>query len=79
MNLAQATAQRTKELLFKNNMTQYRLIKESCLDKTTQSLFKNKTKDIKLSTIFAIASVFNMSLSEFFNVAYFDNNEIDQL
>ena len=46
MTLAEAVATRTKELLKKYNISQYRLIKETCLDKTTiQCLLKNKTKD----------------------------------
>ena len=55
MNLAEAVAKRTNELLVKANKSQYRLIKDTCLDKTTiQSLFKGKTKDIKLSTVFSV-------------------------
>ena len=78
MNLAQAVAKRTSELLKNNNISQYRLIKETCLDKTTiQSIMKGKTKDIKLSTIFLIADVFNMSISEFTNVDYFKKINIE--
>lgn len=56
----------------------YRLIKETCLDKTTiQSIMKGKTKDVKLSTIFLIADVFNMTLSEFINVDYFNKINIE--
>ena len=78
MNLAQAVAKRTSELLKENNISQYRLIKETCLDKTTiQSIMKGKTKDVKLSTIFLIADVFNMTLSEFINVDYFNKINIE--
>lgn len=78
MNLAQAVAKRTSELLKEHNMSQYRLIKETCLDKTTiQSIMKGKTKDIKLSTISLIADVFNMTISEFTNVEYFNKINIE--
>lgn len=78
MNLAEAVAKRTNELLVKSNKSQYRLIKDTCLDKTTiQSLFKGKTKDIKLSTVFLIADAFGMSLSEFMNTSYFSKNTIE--
>lgn len=78
MTLAQAVAKRTIELLKEFNMSQYRLIKETCLDKTTiQSIMKGKTKDIRLSTIFLIADAFDMTISEFTNVHYFNNINIE--
>ena len=44
MSLAEAVAKRTIDLLIKTGKSQYRLIKETCLDKTTiQALLKNKT------------------------------------
>ncbi|MBQ8444509.1 MAG: helix-turn-helix transcriptional regulator [Clostridia bacterium] len=80
MTLAEASAKRIKELLFQQKMTQYRLIKESCLDKSTiQALFKGKTKDINLSTIFVIANVFNLTLTEFFDAPYFNKEDIDYI
>ena len=77
MNLAQAVAKRTKELLFEEDKSQYRLIKETCLDKTTiQTILKGKTKDIRLSTVYLIAQSFKMTLSEFLNSPYFDDIDI---
>ncbi len=78
MTLTQAVAKRTSKLLKDHNMSQYRLIKETCLDKTTiQSIMKGKTKDVKLSTIFLIADAFNMTISEFVNVDYFAKINIE--
>lgn len=78
MTLAEAVAKRTTELLKSNNMSQYRLGKITCLEKTTlQAIMKGKTKDIKLSTVFLIADAFNMSISEFTNVSYFSKTEIE--
>lgn len=77
MTITEATKKRTNELLIKNNISQYRLIKETCLDKTTiQAIFKNKTKDVRMSTIFLIASAFNMTISEFTNCDYFKDIEL---
>ncbi len=77
MNLAQATAYRTRDLLKKFNKTQYRLIKETLINKSTiYSLFKGTKQDIRLSTIYLIAQFFGMTLSEFFDCDYFKNIDI---
>ena len=78
MTLAEAVSKRTKELMFKNGVTQYQLIKQTCLDKTTiQAMFKNKTKDVRLSTVFLIADVFGMTISEFTDVPYFTKQNVE--
>lgn len=72
MNFAEAVAKRTQELLLSTGKSQYKLIKETNLDKSTiQTLFRGKTKDIKMSTVFLIADAFGMTLIEFLNVPYF--------
>ena len=78
MTYTEAVAKRTKDLLFKNNKSQYRLIKDTCLSKTTiRKIFKNETKDVNLSTIRLIADFFNMSLSEFFTDEVFKTENLD--
>lgn len=78
MKLIEAVALRTLDLLKQHQKTQYRLIKETCLDKKTiQAILKIKTKDINLSTVHLIAESFGLSLSEFFNCEYFNNIDID--
>lgn len=78
MKFGEAVAKRTSELLIKHNKTQYRLVKETCLDKNTiQNIMKGKTSDIKLSTCFLIADFFNMSLSQFLDTPYFDRDNIE--
>ncbi len=78
MNLAEAVAKRTLELLAKTGKSQYRLIKDTCLDKTTiQTLLKKKTKDIRLSTVFLIADAFNMSLTEFLDADFFKKENVE--
>ena len=77
MTFSEAVAKRTKELLFDRKISQYRLIKETCLEKSTiQYIFKNKTKDIRMSTLYLIAKFFNMTISEFTNVSYFNDFDI---
>lgn len=78
MTLADAVAKRTTDLLKLNNMSQYRLGKITCLEKSTiQAIMKGKTKDIKLSTVFLIADAFNMTISEFTNTEYFSKTNIE--
>lgn len=78
MNLGDATGKRIKELLFENNMTQYKLQKITCLnEKTLRDLINGKTKDVKLSTIFLIANAFEMSISEFVSSPLFDQENIE--
>lgn len=73
MKLAEAVGKRTKELLFEKKITQYRLVKITCLnEKTVSDIIKGKTNDIKFSTIYLIASAFNMSLQEFLDSPLFD-------
>lgn len=77
MNLAQAVALRTQELLKQHNKTQYKLIKDTLLHKTTiYSLFKDKKEDVKLSTVYLIAEFFGMTLAEFFDCSYFKDIDL---
>ena len=76
--LTQAVAKRAEELLKKNNLSKYKLGKDTCLDKTTlQAIFKHKTKDIRLSTVLLIANFFNMTISEFLVGTDFDFENIE--
>ena len=78
MKLAQAVGMRTKELLFKKNMTQYRLTKITCLnEKTISDLLGGKTTDVKFSTIYLIVGALSITLVEFFNSPLFDNLQIE--
>lgn len=78
MNLAIATGKRTKELLFQKSMSQYRLQKITCLnEKTITDLIKGRTSDVKLSTVYVIASAFGMTLSEFTASPIFNSENIE--
>ena len=77
MKLVEAVGLRTAELIKENNKSQYRMIKDTCLSKNAVlCIIKNKSKDVKLSTIYLIADFFGMSLAEFFDCDYFKNIDI---
>jgi len=77
--LNKAFAKRIAGLLIKNNMSKYRLEKESGLTHSAlRHIFNKKdNKDIKLSSVAKGASVFGMSLSDFLDDKIFDLAEID--
>ena len=77
MELVEAVGTRIADLLKAQNKSQYRLIKETYLSKNAVlSIMRNRSKDVKLSTICLIADFFSMSLSEFFDCDYFKNIDI---
>lgn len=80
MNISEAVAQRVRELLKANNLTQYKLEQKSCIPhETLKSIMKSKTKGVNLKTIVAIADGFGMSVSDFLNSPLFtyDNLNMD--
>ena len=78
MKLANAVGKRIKEILFKNNYTQYKLAKTTCLNfKTLSALINEKTTDVKLSTIYLCAQALNISLQDFFASPLFDAENIE--
>lgn len=77
MNLSKAVAMRATNILLEKDMSQYRLLKNSGLTQSTwQNIIKEKSQDIKLSTILAIATGLNMTLKEFFDDPLFDTQEL---
>ena len=78
MKLAEAVGIRTKELLFEKNITQYRLTKITCLnEKTISDILHARTSDIKFSTIYLIASAFNITIQEFLDSTIFDMSKLE--
>jgi len=78
MTLNKAVARRISDLLAKHNMTQYRLVVDSGLTHSAMRYIMNDTKkDVRLSTIAKIISVFNMTLEEFFNDKVFNMENIE--
>lgn len=79
MTFVKAVAKRLNDLIISNNMSQYRFVKNSGMEKTTfQNIIKEKTSDIKLSTIHIIASTFNITLKEFFDDKVFDHFDFEE-
>ena len=78
MILAHAIGKRTQELLFKKNMTQYKLVKITCLNpKTVSDLIKCKTSNVNITTVYLIANALGMTISEFTNSPLFSEENID--
>ena len=68
MTLNKAFALRISDLLIKNNMSKYKLEKESGLTHSAiRYIFNEVNKDVRFSTICKVVSAFNMTLEEFFN------------
>jgi len=78
MTLNNAVAIRISGLLEKHKITQYRLVVDSGLTHSAMRyIMSNAKKDVRLSTIAKIATVFKMSLDEFFNDKVFNLESID--
>lgn len=78
MTLNKAFAMRVSSLLIKNNVSRYRLEKETCLTHSAlRYIFNEVNKDVKFSTIVKVASFFNMTLSEFFDDAIFNYENLE--
>ena len=78
MTLNKAFALRVSDLLVKNNMSKYKLEKDSGLTHSAlRYIFNEVNKDVKFSTICKVASAFNMTLEEFFNDDLFNLENLD--
>ncbi len=68
MTLNKAISLRLSELLSERDMSIYKLIVSSGLDRDNlYRLVKGKNTDVKLSTISAICNTLNISIIDFFN------------
>lgn len=78
MRLLEAVGLRTKELLTEKKMSQYKLIKIAKFnEKTIPEIIKGKTTDIKISSVYRIATAIGVSLTEFFDSPLFKESNID--
>ncbi len=78
MTLNKAFALRISDLLIKNNMSKYKLEKESGLTHSAiRYIFNEVNKDVRFSTICKVVSAFNMTLEEFFNDDLFKLENLD--
>ena len=78
MTLSKAFAMRVGDLLVQNNISKYRLEKETGLTHSTlRHIFNGNNKDVVLSSVAKVASFFKLTLGEFFNDKVFDLTEID--
>lgn len=78
MRLLEAVGLRTKELLEEKKMSQYKLIKIAKFnEKTIPEIIKGKTTDIKVTSVYRIATAIGISLTEFFNSPLFKESNIE--
>lgn len=78
MKVGEAVAKRIKELLIEKDMTQYRLEQKSgILHGSMACIMNGRNKTVTLSTIYMLASGFDMSIIEFLNNEIFLSNEIE--
>lgn len=76
ITLSEAVSLRIRELLKENKMTQYKLSMRSGVPQTTISaLVRNLHERPYITVIYDVAQGFNMTLSEFFNYALFNDVE----
>ena len=76
--LNKAFAERLSGLLIKHGMSKYRFERESGLTHSTlRHIFNGNTKDVMLSSVAKVASVFKMTLTEFFDDKAFNLIDID--
>ena len=69
---------RISNLLIKNNMSKYRLEKESGLTHSAlRYIFNEINNDVKFSTICKVVGAFNMTLEEFFDDDLFKLKNLD--
>ena len=74
MKLTKAIALRVKELLDKNNYSQYELFKRGGVPRSTvNNVVNNNKKRVSTETVYQICSTLSMSLKEFFDSPLFDD------
>ncbi len=78
MNLNKAFALKVSNLLRENNISKYKLEKETGLTHSAlRYIFNEINKDVKFSTIVKVCNFFNITLSEFFNDELFNFENLD--
>lgn len=78
MTITEAVIIRTDCLLKEHKMTKKELAEKSRLSVgTIASIYKKLAKSVNLSTVFALARAFGLSVNEFLNDEIFDDVNID--
>lgn len=78
MDLNKAFALRVSNLLIKNNISKYKLEKETGLTHSAiRYIFNEVNKDVKFSTIVKVVSFFGMTLAEFFDDELFNLENLE--
>ena len=78
ITINQALALRIRELLDKNNMSQYRLEQNSGISHSQLGfILKNRNNSVNFKTVIMLAQGFNMTLLEFLDSSYFDIEKLE--
>ena len=78
MTVNHAVVKRIEELLKEKNMTKYRLAINSGLSHSRLNcIMKEKNKTVTLSTIILLAEGFEISLIEFLDSQYFNDQDLE--
>lgn len=78
MNLNKAFAMRVAQLLNEQNISKYKLEKESGLTHSAlRYIFNEVNTDVKFSTIVKVCDALHISLSKFFDNEIFDIDKLD--
>ena len=78
MTICQAVSRRVRELLDKNNMSQYRLEQNSGVSHSALDfIMKNTYQTVNLKIVVQLAHGFKMTLLEFLDSQYFVYDRLD--
>ena len=78
MKISEAVAIRLSNILNERKMSQYRLERDIAMPHNTmKTLMGRRNKSVNMRTIMQICRGLNMTLSEFFNDAIFENDNIE--
>ena len=78
MTLSNAFKERISELLLQNDMSKYRLEKDSGLTHSAlRHIFNGNNRDVSMSSVAKVATVFKMTMAEFLTSPIFDLTNIE--
>jgi transcriptional regulator with XRE-family HTH domain len=78
LTVNQAVRNRINELLIKQNITAYRIAENSGISHARLGcILHDKNKTVTLTTVMLLAQGFNISLIEFLDSPYFNNDNLD--
>ena len=78
MKISEAVAKRTRDLLEKKKMTQYRLCKDLAMHpRTMATIMAGENKAVNLKTVLLFSRGLGITAAEFLNDPIFENADLD--